>query len=322
MMAKATVCSIAFASESFPTGSCTSESRDVRQYTGVRAGAAFKVSITINGQEGVTVQPRRRGDPGAGGNRRLDENSCVSIDTEALARSQSPPLSVREDSIRLVSQGSSSIQLAVESSLVIANLQGSSILDVSGSATAGQITAQGFSQFNGLDLRLTTAQVTGQGSSQIAIAVSTSVTGSLHGSAQVQLRGQPQVQIQRSDIRKCDVSPIAELPAVDLVLSSFTLEVATQTVGDFSNALRRNTDRHVQSGGVIILIVSVEETYWQVNNNTFYVLYINEGHVEAALKATEFLDFDMRELDMRSHQPCLLNNAVVSTPVPSSVVCR
>ncbi|OWA53307.1 hypothetical protein BV898_17742 [Hypsibius exemplaris] len=221
MMAKSTICSIALVLLSlFQLGAATSESRDVRQYNGVRAGAAFKVSITINGQEGVTVhapdeailalvetvvvdgilvirfKPTVRSVKGVVFIA-ISAIRCSSIDTEGSCSVTVTP-AVREDSIRLFSQGSSSIRLAVESSLVTANLQGSSTLDVSGSATTGQITAQGSSQFNGLDLRLTTAQVTGQGSSQIAIAVSTSVTGSLHGSAQVQLRGQPQVQIQRS----------------------------------------------------------------------------------------------------------------------------
>ncbi|OWA53300.1 hypothetical protein BV898_17735 [Hypsibius exemplaris] len=184
--------------------------KEKTRYTGVRAGAAFKVSITINGQEGVTVhapdeailalvetvvvdgilvvrfKPTVRSVKGVVFIA-ISAIRCSSIDTEGSCSVTVTP-AVREDSIRL----------AVESSRVTANLQGSSILDVSGSATAGQITAQGSSQFNGLDLRLTTAQVTGQGSSQIAIAVSTSVTGSLHGSAQVQLRGQPQVRNQRS----------------------------------------------------------------------------------------------------------------------------
>ncbi|OWA53298.1 hypothetical protein BV898_17733 [Hypsibius exemplaris] len=189
MMAKPTVCSIALVLLSlFQLGAATSESRDVRQYTGVGGWCCLQ---SVHHHQ----RPGRRDRP------RADEAILALVETvvvDGILVVRFKPPSVREDSIRLVSQGSSSIQLAVESSLVIANLQGSSILDVSGSATAGQITAQGSSQFNGLDLRLTTAQVTGQGSSQIAIAVSTSVTGSLHGSAQVQLRGQPQVQIQRS----------------------------------------------------------------------------------------------------------------------------
>ncbi|OWA50477.1 putative Nicotinamide N-methyltransferase [Hypsibius exemplaris] len=131
------------------------------------------------------------------------------------------------------------------------------------------------------------------------------------------------------DIRKCDVTQAdlfapstAEVPAVDLVVSAFTLEVATQTVAGFSKALQQITDRYVKPGGAIILIVSVEETYWQVNNNTFHVLYINKSHVEAALKAAGFEDIDMRQFDMRSHQPVsLIDNAVVSTPVPTCELC-
>ncbi|OWA53305.1 hypothetical protein BV898_17740 [Hypsibius exemplaris] len=143
MMAKSTVLSIALVLLSlFQLGAATSESRDVRQYNGVRAGAAFKVSITINGQEGVTVHaPTRRSW------RWWKPSSSM----EFLLSVSNQPSGVEQHSAGCRVQPCT------------ANLQGSSTLDVSGSATTGQITAQGSSQFNGLDLRLTTAQVTGQG---------------------------------------------------------------------------------------------------------------------------------------------------------------
>ncbi|OWA50478.1 putative Nicotinamide N-methyltransferase [Hypsibius exemplaris] len=131
------------------------------------------------------------------------------------------------------------------------------------------------------------------------------------------------------DIRKCDVTQAdlfapstAEVPAVDLVLSAFTLEYATQTVADFSTALQRITDRFIKPGGAIILIVSLEETYWHINNNTFHTLFIKKSHVEAALKAAGLEDLDVREFNLQSHQPVsLTENAVVSTPVPTCERC-
>ncbi|OWA53309.1 hypothetical protein BV898_17744 [Hypsibius exemplaris] len=121
------------------------------------------VSITINGQEGVTVhapdaailalvetvvvdgilvvrfKPTARSVKGVVFIA-ISAIRCSSIDTEGSCSVTVTP-AVREDSIRLFSQGSSSIRLAVESSLVTANLQGSSTLDVSGSATTGSLRA-------------------------------------------------------------------------------------------------------------------------------------------------------------------------------------
>ncbi|OQV24192.1 hypothetical protein BV898_02139 [Hypsibius exemplaris] len=193
-----------------------SESRNVRGYYGVQASGSFQVTIDDNGREGLILQSS-------------DANIFPLIETVVVNRIlivrfktnnnliNAPVVSVRINviecrsiesggsssftvlqsltgpAINLLSQGSSTIRLAVQGvNKLTATLQGSSVIRISGLAKTAQITAHGSSELKGLQLQLTSSKVTGRGSSTITIAVSSSVEGTVQGSAHLRLKGAPQ----------------------------------------------------------------------------------------------------------------------------------
>jgi len=206
---------------SLHVSNAASQNRAVSGYVGVKSGGSFAVTIDITGKEGARLdssdasildlvetvveggilQIRFRS------NANIINKPPVLVFVEAkivqsLETLGSSTIQVlrptAQPQITLATKGDGHITLTVQSNSVNANSQGSSVIDISGSAQTAQITTQGSAQFNGGQLQIDSAQVSIQGSGRVEIAVTSLVTGTVQGSGVLALRGHPQEQVQTS----------------------------------------------------------------------------------------------------------------------------
>ncbi|GIX92961.1 indolethylamine N-methyltransferase [Caerostris darwini] len=75
----------------------------------------------------------------------------------------------------------------------------------------------------------------------------------------------------------------------DLVLSSLTFETAAANLDSYSNILGR-VSRLLRKGGKLILISATRCSYWQVGENRFHCLSLEEPQIEGALRENGFGD--------------------------------
>ncbi|GFU61601.1 indolethylamine N-methyltransferase [Nephila pilipes] len=83
----------------------------------------------------------------------------------------------------------------------------------------------------------------------------------------------------------------------DLILSSLTFETAAATLDSYSKILGR-ANRLLRIGGKMILISATKCSYWQVGENKFHCLSLEESDVEEALKNNGFGDICWKIRDL------------------------
>ncbi|XP_048368064.1 nicotinamide N-methyltransferase-like [Sphaerodactylus townsendi] len=93
-------------------------------------------------------------------------------------------------------------------------------------------------------------------------------------------------------VLKCDVTepnPLAplSLPPADCVLSTLCLEGACKDLPTFCSALK-NISSLLRSGGHLVLLAILEETFYMVGQRRFSCLYLDQKSVEEAVKEAGF----------------------------------
>ncbi|NWU66672.1 NNMT methyltransferase, partial [Pterocles burchelli] len=105
-------------------------------------------------------------------------------------------------------------------------------------------------------------------------------------------------------VLKCDVTkanpaaPVSLLPA-DGVVSAFCLEAACKDLAAFRSALR-NIGTFVKPGGHLVMLVTLQGTFYAFNKEVFSCLYLERN---AVLEAVEGAGFDVKFREVQPWPP-------------------
>lgn len=103
------------------------------------------------------------------------------------------------------------------------------------------------------------------------------------------------VQTRKSDIRNkvtkicyCNVNldpPIPEeIGLFDIIHSNLVLENTSNTLDEYLASINKLKKYYLSPGGYIVLFVSLERTYYQVDSKVFNTLYLTTNSVETILE--------------------------------------
>ncbi len=158
---------------------------------------SFKDNVSISMNRGVTVRiPAVNG-----GTIQLDGSGSISLEGSSALKGDSFSVRVMgSGDIRLMTEaaevyaiinGSGNVNLDVKTQQLIANIEGSGDISVKGSADRVKASINGSGNIDTLDCAASAADVMVAGSGDIAVNVSSELTGSINGSGDVFYTGNP-----------------------------------------------------------------------------------------------------------------------------------
>jgi hypothetical protein len=91
----------------------------------------------------------------------------------------------------------------------------------------------------------------------------------------------------------------------DAILSSLCLEAACKDIQIFNQSIK-NVTSLLKSGGTLILLGVLGETYYDVGDKRFFALELQQSDIVQALKEAGFVDIDFHEQAV-SHEVSFAN---------------
>ncbi|XP_054853298.1 nicotinamide N-methyltransferase-like [Eublepharis macularius] len=133
----------------------------------------------------------------------------------------------------------------------------------------------------------------------------------LEGDREKWIEKEEKVRRTIKQVLKCDLTqanPLAplELPPADCVLSLLCLESACEDLPTYCSALK-NISSLVKPGGHLLLVTSLEATFYMVGQNRFFCLYLEQETVDDAVRGAGF-DIVWTDLNRVSYSLDVSNN--------------
>lgn len=188
----------------------TTETRNVGEFTGIRASSVVNVEITQGEVCAVTVEGpakelqelKTEVKDGvlsiSGANSSDDGEIKVKVTVKNLrmldvssASNTSSVNKITTDSLQIIGAGASSMKLDVQAGSIKTNLSGASTLKISGTTTRLTAVLSGASQLKGYDLATENATLTTSGASSARVNASASLQATSSGASEIHYQGTP-----------------------------------------------------------------------------------------------------------------------------------
>lgn len=189
-----------------------SQERDVDTFTGIEAGGAFVIYLTIKDQKSVVVES--------------DENLLDAIETKVQGGKlkinssgirnatklniyvTAPQINyinlsgaakletnnaLKAEAIEIIASGASEIDVELNADLLTVNASGASDVDLSGNAGQSNITASGASNVKAKELITQSSDVKASGASNVTVNATENVNTETSGASDVRILGEPSI---------------------------------------------------------------------------------------------------------------------------------